>query len=99
LRGFEGGDLRGITDKINEGYFSDLGINAIWFTPIVEQVHGFVDEGTGKTYGYHGYWAKDWTAIDPNFGTRRRFRMNWSRPPIRWASALFSMWYLTIPVR
>jgi alpha-amylase len=69
LRGFEGGDLQGITDKINEGYFSDLGINAIWFTPIVEQVHGLVDEGTGKTYGYHGYWAKDWTAIDPNFGT------------------------------
>ncbi len=69
LRGFEGGDLRGITDKINEGYFSDLGINAIWFTPIVEQVHGMVDEGTGITYGYHGYWAKDWTTIDPNFGT------------------------------
>lgn len=74
LRGFEGGDLRGITDKINEGYFSDLGINAIWFTPIVEQVHGFVDEGTGKTYGYHGYWTKDWTAIDPNFGSEDELR-------------------------
>ncbi len=69
LRGFEGGDIRGITQKVNGGYFSDLGINAIWFTPIVEQVHGMVDEGTGITYGYHGYWTKDWTAIDPNFGT------------------------------
>lgn len=69
LRGFEGGDIKGITQKIREGYFSDLGINAIWFTPIVEQVHGNVDEGTGSTYGYHGYWAKDWTALDPNFGT------------------------------
>ena len=69
LRGFEGGDLAGITQKIEEGYFSDLGINAIWFTPVVEQIHGAVDEGTGNTYAYHGYWAKDWTTLDPNFGT------------------------------
>jgi len=70
LRGFEGGDIEGITKKIEEGYFTDLGINAIWFTPVVEQIHGATNEGTGKTYGYHGYWAKDWTAIDPNFGTK-----------------------------
>ncbi|WP_405210759.1 alpha-amylase family glycosyl hydrolase [Dokdonia sp. Asnod2-E02] len=70
LRGFEGGDIKGITKKIKEGYFTDLGINAIWFTPVVEQVHGPVDEGTGVTYGYHGYWTKDWTALDPNFGTK-----------------------------
>ncbi|SDL46667.1 alpha-amylase family glycosyl hydrolase [Kriegella aquimaris] len=71
LRGFMGGDLQGITKKITEGYFTELGINAIWFTPIVEQIHGDTDETTGNTYGYHGYWAKDWTAIDPNFGTRK----------------------------
>nr|WP_223266423.1 alpha-amylase family glycosyl hydrolase [Gelidibacter gilvus] len=70
LRGFEGGDLKGITQKIEDGYFSDLGINAIWMTPIVEQIHGGTDEGTGITYGFHGYWTKDWTAIDPNFGTK-----------------------------
>ncbi len=70
LRGFEGGDLKGITQKIEEGYFTDLGINAIWLTPIVEQIHGGTDEGTGITYGFHGYWTKDWTAIDPNFGTK-----------------------------
>ncbi|MFC4634321.1 alpha-amylase family glycosyl hydrolase [Dokdonia ponticola] len=69
LRGFEGGDIKGITAKIKEGYFNELGINALWFTPVVEQVHGAVDEGTGITYGYHGYWAKDWTQLDPNFGT------------------------------
>lgn len=71
LRGFEGGDILGVTQKIEEGYFTDLGINAIWLTPVVEQIHGTTDEGTGKTYGYHGYWAKDWTAIDPNFGSRK----------------------------
>lgn len=70
LRGFEGGDLKGITQKVKEGYFTDLGINAIWMTPIVEQIHGGTDEGTGVTYGFHGYWAKDWTKIDPNFGTK-----------------------------
>ena len=69
LRSFEGGDLKGITQKIEEGYFDKLGVNAIWMTPVVEQIHGPTDEGTGKTYGYHGYWAKDWTRLDPNFGT------------------------------
>jgi len=71
LRGFKGGDIAGITQKIEEGYFTNLGINAIWFTPIVEQIHGAVNEGTGNTYGYHGYWTKDWTAIDPNFGNKK----------------------------
>ena len=70
LRGFEGGDIKGITQKIEEGYFTNLGVNAIWLTPIVEQIHGGTDEGTGKTYGFHGYWAKDWTNLDPNFGTK-----------------------------
>jgi len=69
LRGFEGGDLRGVIQKVDDNYFSDLGINAIWMTPLVEQIHGYTDEGTGKTYGFHGYWAKDWTVLDPNFGT------------------------------
>lgn len=70
LRGFEGGDIKGVTQKIEEGYFNDLGINAIWLSPIVEQIHGGTDEGTGLTYGYHGYWTSDWTALDPNFGTK-----------------------------
>jgi alpha-amylase len=71
LRGFMGGDIQGISKKIEEGYFTDLGINAIWFTPVVEQIHGATDEGTGNTYAYHGYWAKDWTVLDPNFGSRK----------------------------
>ena len=71
LRGFEGGDIQGVTQKIEQGYFTDLGVNAIWLTPLVEQIHGATDEGTGLTYGYHGYWTKDWTALDPNFGTKK----------------------------
>ncbi|MFN0216058.1 MAG: alpha-amylase family glycosyl hydrolase [Saprospiraceae bacterium] len=71
LRGFLGGDIKGINQKIEEGYFDRLGISAIWFTPVIEQIHAVVDEGTGNTYGYHGYWAKDWTRLDPNFGTEK----------------------------
>jgi alpha-amylase len=74
LRGFEGGDIKGITQKIKEGYFTKLGINAIWMTPIVEQIHGGTDEGTGVTYGFHGYWTKDWTAVDPNYGTKENLK-------------------------
>lgn len=69
LRGFMGGDIKGIMQKIEEGYFEKLGVNAIWFTPVLQQIQDGVDEGTGLTYGYHGYWTKDWTALDPNFGT------------------------------
>jgi alpha-amylase len=69
LRSFIGGDLKGITMKIEDGYFEGLGVNVLWITPPIEQIQGFTDEGWGKTYGYHGYWARDWTNIDPNYGT------------------------------
>ena len=69
LRSFEGGDLAGLRQRIDSGWFDSLGVSAIWMTPFVEQIHGSVDEGTGKTYGYHGYWTRDWTAVDPALGT------------------------------
>jgi alpha-amylase len=74
LRGFMGGDLAGVTAKINDGYFNDLGVDAIWITPPTEQIHGATDEGSGKTYGFHGYWARDFTAIDANLGTEQDMR-------------------------
>jgi alpha-amylase len=74
LRGYMGGDLAGIAAKIKEGYFRDLGVDAIWITPPVEQIHAATDEGTGKTYGFHGYWARDFTAVDANLGTEEDMR-------------------------
>jgi alpha-amylase len=71
LRGFEGGNIKGVIQKIDEGYFDRLGVNAIWLTPIVEQIHDGVDEGTGLSYGFHGYWTRDWTNLDPSFGTKK----------------------------
>jgi alpha-amylase len=69
LRSFEGGDLAGVRRRLEEGWFDSLGVSAIWLTPFVEQIHGSVDEGTGKTYPFHGYWTRDWTAVDPSLGT------------------------------
>ncbi|MCC2606719.1 alpha-amylase family glycosyl hydrolase [Planctobacterium marinum] len=68
LRGFEGGDIKGITQQIEAGYFNRLGVDAIWTTPVIEQIHGF-DVSDRLTYAYHGYWPKDWTAVDANFGS------------------------------
>jgi len=74
LRGFNGGDIQGITQKIKEGYFQKLGVDVIWFSPVLEQIHGCVDEGQGNTYAYHGYWTRDWTAMEPNFGNENDLR-------------------------
>ena len=74
LRGFMGGDLRGVTQRIESGYFNALGVDAIWTTPVIENVRGSVDEGEwGRTYAYHGYWPRDWTIVDPRFGTEADF--------------------------
>ncbi|NRR28924.1 alpha-amylase [Oxalobacteraceae bacterium] len=74
LRGFMGGDLAGVTAKIKDGYFNRLGVDVIWTTPPVEQIHMGTDEGRGKSYGSHGYWARDWTAVDANLGTEQDMR-------------------------
>jgi alpha-amylase len=74
LRSFLGGDLAGVRQKLEEGYFDSLGVTAIWLTPFLEQIHAGLDEGTGKTYGFHGYWTRDWTAVDPALGTEADLR-------------------------
>ncbi|MEZ2715595.1 carbohydrate binding domain-containing protein [Niallia circulans] len=69
---FHGGDLKGLTNKLDEGYFTDLGINAIWITAPYEQIHGWVGGGNSGDfahYSYHGYYALDYTMVDQNMGT------------------------------
>ena len=73
-RGFMGGDLAGVTARIKDGYFTDLGVDALWISPPVEQIHASTDEGTGVSYGFHGYWARDFTAVDANLGTEQDVR-------------------------
>lgn len=77
---FHGGDIEGLTQKLESGYFEKLGVNAIWITAPYEQIHGFVgggyenDEANLAHYGYHGYYALDYTKMDKNMGTVAEFR-------------------------
>lgn len=67
-----GGDLKGITKKIESGYFSKLGINTIWLSPINQNPQiGYVEYPAPhrKYSGYHGYWPITLTTIDNRFGT------------------------------
>ncbi|HTK55661.1 MAG TPA: alpha-amylase family glycosyl hydrolase [Gemmatimonadales bacterium] len=65
---WHGGDWKGIVDKLD--HIASLGATAIWISPIVEQVHGWVGGGSGdfKHYAYAGYWALDFTRLDANWG-------------------------------
>jgi alpha-amylase len=73
---FHGGDLAGLTKKLKEGYFKALGVNAIWITAPYEQMHGWVVGGNKefRHYGYHGYYALDFTKLDANMGTEAELR-------------------------
>jgi hypothetical protein len=74
---FNGGDILGLTKKLEEGYFQDLGVNAIWITAPYEQIHGYIgggERGDFAHYGFHGYYALDWTMMDRNIGTVEEFR-------------------------
>lgn len=66
---FHGGDLAGMTQMIEEGYFDKLGTNAIWISAPYEQIHGALAAGGFKHYAYHGYYALDFTEVDANMGT------------------------------
>jgi alpha-amylase len=73
---FHGGDLAGLTVKLKAGYFTQLGINALWITAPYEQIHGWVQGGNAefKHYAYHGYYALDYTRLDQNMGTPAELR-------------------------
>ena len=73
---FHGGDLKGLTLKLKEGWFKALGVNALWITAPYEQIHGWVQGGQKefKHYAYHGYYALDYTVLDKNMGTPEELR-------------------------
>ena len=51
-------------------YFNDLGVTALWFTPILE--NDSPDQGQWSTY--HGYACTDYYRVDPRFGTNEEYR-------------------------
>lgn len=73
---YHGGDFAGVTAKLD--YLQDLGVNTIWITPIVENVKGVAVTDEGKedvpyNAAYHGYWASDFTKLNPTLGTTGEF--------------------------
>lgn len=63
---YHGGDLRGVEMAIQSGYFNDLGITALWLTPVVRNVWRSGYDLGGWKSGYHGYWTQDFLDIDPH---------------------------------
>jgi alpha-amylase len=72
--GWRGGDWAGLKAKLP--YLQGLGVDALWISPVVEQVHGWVGGGGGsfKHFAYAGYWALDFTMLDQNFGTEAELK-------------------------
>jgi glycosidase len=68
---YEGGDLQGIVNKLNEGYFDSLGVNMIWLSPVVDNTDKAYQEypEPHRYYsGYHGYWPISSTKVEERFG-------------------------------
>ena len=71
---YHGGDFAGLNQKLD--YLKDLGVNTIWITPIVENIteDQHDKETDTATYGYHGYWASDFTKLNRHLGTEQQFK-------------------------
>jgi cyclomaltodextrinase len=68
---YNGGDLQGLINKINEGYFNYLGINTLWISPIVDNTNKAYREypAPHRYYtGYHGYWPVSLQGVEEHFG-------------------------------
>jgi glycosidase len=68
---YYGGDLQGIIDKINDGYFDSLSINTLWLSPVVDNTDSAYREypKPHRYYtGYHGYWPISSTRVEERFG-------------------------------
>jgi glycosidase len=61
---YSGGDLQGLTRRLD--YIEGLGVTGLWITPPVANQWW---DGEARFSGYHGYWARDFKAIDAHYGT------------------------------
>jgi len=74
---YHGGDIEGIMQKLQDGYFNKMGINTIWLSPIVQNTwNGFTEypEPHRKFSGYHGYWPIHLSNVDRRFGTEQELK-------------------------
>jgi len=73
---FYGGDLEGINEKLNAGYFQELSVNTLWISPVVlnpSAPYGQWLNPRTKFSGYHGYWPISLRTIDTRFGNKKSF--------------------------
>ncbi|MES2559268.1 MAG: alpha-amylase family glycosyl hydrolase [Bacteroidota bacterium] len=72
-----GGDLKGVQQKIKEGFFENLGTNTLWLSPISQNPEGawgyWNKQVTTKFSAYHGYWPTSYSKVDSRFGTNPVF--------------------------
>lgn len=67
---YQGGDFKGLQQKIEAGYFDDMGINTLWITSPVDNDDNANPGADGHNYsGYHGYWPKDLEQTESHLGT------------------------------
>jgi len=67
---YDGGDLVGLKQKIDAGYFDQLGVNTLWITSPFDNADMAYPGTDGHQYsGYHGYWPKDLTKVESHIGT------------------------------
>ena len=66
-----GGDIEGVTQKIQSGYFADLGVNVLWLTPFNTNAQGtgIAADGVHDVSAFHGYWPVEPRQVDPRLGT------------------------------
>lgn len=66
-----GGDIEGVTQKIQSGYFGDLGVNVLWLTPFNTNAQGtgIAGDGVHDVSAFHGYWPIEPRQVDPRLGT------------------------------
>ena len=67
-----GGDLQGITNHLD--YFNDIGVTALWLTPVIENDQLLTDEGGALRSAYHGYAFTNQYKIDRRFGGNKAYK-------------------------
>lgn len=91
-----GGDLAGLRQRLEDGYFTRLGVNAIWLSPFLRNPDRAYRDALPPHRlfsGYHGYWPVSDTEVDPRFGTLQDVRAVVDAAHARGIRVLFDMVY------
>ena len=73
---WQGGDLEGVTQMIESGYFSEMGVNVLWLTPFNTAANGTgkASDGVHDVSSFHGYWPVEPRQVDPRLGTEEQLK-------------------------